>query len=321
MSPVDPSAVAADAPKPEPASAPAPHRRRPLRWALAALVVAALVGGGLWWWSDRPSTTAEDTALGYFRALAAGDINAVRASGLQVDTVTAAAYATASGMLGQPKVISSKTVQGGVQVRIGYSMAGRKLAAEVVMIREGDHWTAKKTPTGNLRVESAWGTITVGGVPLDTPSIDLLPAVYPIAAGPSALISGAARIGVVAGAEQVIVLEPGFTTKAEKTAADRVDSYLEYCTRPATAIPENCGISVPWAADLATMSEVRFRIEKAPTLKLTPPGFSATGGVLVATVTGTDPNGAPATKTYRSDAWALRGQLDFAPDGFTIAVD
>lgn len=111
------------------------------------------------------------------------------------------------------------------------------------------------------------------------------------------------------------------TVPADPTAAvqERLDRYADACAAPATAVPEHCGIVVPWAADLAQLSGIAFRIEAYPAVVLSPDrrSFDATGGVLVATATGTTRDGAAASFTYRTDEWALRGDVATA-DGTTI---
>jgi len=109
---------------------------------------------------------------------------------------------------------------------------------------------------------------------------------------------------------------------ADPTAAvqEQLDRYADACAKPRDTVPEHCGIVVPWAADLAGLSGVAFRIEKYPVVVLSTDGrsFDATGGVLVATATGTTRDGATASFTYRTDEWALRG--DIAVDNGTTVV-
>jgi hypothetical protein len=108
---------------------------------------------------------------------------------------------------------------------------------------------------------------------------------------------------------------------AEQTAAiqEQLDGYADACAAPAAAVPAHCGMVVPWAADLAQLSGVAFRIESYPVVVLSTDGrsFDATGGVLVATATGTTRDGAAGSVTYRSDEWALRGDV-VVEDGRTI---
>ena len=68
------------------------------------------------------------------------------------------------------------------------------------------------------------------------------------------------------------------------------------------------------------MDAIRYRIDTAPVITLTPAGFTAEGGVLVATITGTAQNGEAGTATYRTDSWSVRGDLAFTADGLLLSV-
>lgn len=102
------------------------------------------------------------------------------------------------------------------------------------------------------------------------------------------------------------------TPPADPTAlAQRaLDQHLEECTaeEPAGgAVPDGCGIRIPWGTEFAAVDSVRFRIERMPLLELSGDGFIAEGGVLVATVSGTGQDSAPLTQTYRTESWTVRG--------------
>ena len=111
------------------------------------------------------------------------------------------------------------------------------------------------------------------------------------------------------------------TAPEDTTAAvqEKLDDYADACAAPATTVPAHCGIVVPWAADLAQLSAVAFRVETYPVVVLSADGrsFDATGGVLVATASGTTREGAPGSFTYRTDEWALRGDIA-VEDGQTV---
>ncbi|MGO1770550.1 MAG: hypothetical protein ACTHZX_11405 [Microbacterium sp.] len=105
------------------------------------------------------------------------------------------------------------------------------------------------------------------------------------------------------------------TTPSEESVDEAVDeafsSYLDECTAPATSVPERCGIVVPWAADLASLEELDFEVEKAPALTtdLDAGRFVASDGVLTATATGTTDDGATGSFSYRTESWTLRGTI------------
>ena len=105
-------------------------------------------------------------------------------------------------------------------------------------------------------------------------------------------------------------------------AQRQLDEHLESCTEDEVtggAIPEKCGIRIPWGTEFAAVESVRFRIDRMPVLELTDDGFIADGGVLVATVSGTGQNGAARTETYRTESWSVRG--DVAVDGDRVDLD
>ena len=79
---------------------------------------------------------------------------------------------------------------------------------------------------------------------------------------------------------------------------------------------------MPWAADLAALDSIAFRIDERPVVALhdDAAGFDATGGVIVATASGTAHGGESASFTYRADDWALRGSIRFSGDDMILAV-
>lgn len=110
--------------------------------------------------------------------------------------------------------------------------------------------------------------------------------------------------------------------RAEAQAA--LEEHLEECTAlgaPNGAVPAGCGIRLPWGAEFASVTDVRFRIERLPELTLSDDGgFTADGGVLIATVTGTGQDGAARTETYRTESWGVRGEVESSDDGVAVTV-
>ncbi|WP_341956891.1 hypothetical protein [Microbacterium sp. LWH13-1.2] len=112
------------------------------------------------------------------------------------------------------------------------------------------------------------------------------------------------------------------TTDPQSLAQQQLDEHLESCTAEkvaGAAVPEGCGIRIPWGTEFAAVESVRFRIDRMPVLELTDDGFVADGGVLVATVSGTGQDGAARTETYRTESWSVRG--DVALDGDRVDLD
>lgn len=96
----------------------------------------------------------------------------------------------------------------------------------------------------------------------------------------------------------------------QELAQKELDEHLMECTADVVdgaTVPAGCGIRIPWGTEFAAVDSVRFRIERMPVLKLVDAGFVADGGILVATVTGEDHDGAAMTETYRTETWTLRG--------------
>lgn len=115
---------------------------------------------------------------------------------------------------------------------------------------------------------------------------------------------------------------PLATTEVRDLAQQQLDEHLEDCTVDADsagAVPEGCGIRIPWGTEFAAVDGIRFRIDRLPVLEITDDGFVADGGILIATVSGTGQDGAARTETYRTESWSLRG--DVTVDGTEVDVD
>lgn len=106
--------------------------------------------------------------------------------------------------------------------------------------------------------------------------------------------------------------EPTPSADPQELAQQTLEAQLEECAGEVAvggAVPEGCGIRIPWGTEFATVDETRFRIERMPLLELSAGDFVARGGVLVATVTGTGQDGAAKTETYRTESWSVRGDV------------
>lgn len=107
-------------------------------------------------------------------------------------------------------------------------------------------------------------------------------------------------------------------------AQTALEKHLDECAgagAPDGVVPDGCGIRIPWGSEFASVTDVRFRIERMPELALTADdGFTADGGVLVATVTGTGQDGAARTETYRTDTWGVRGEVEVTDDDVDVIV-
>lgn len=108
---------------------------------------------------------------------------------------------------------------------------------------------------------------------------------------------------------------------ASDRAQHELDALLTACAEStASTPPPHCGIRIPWGTEFAAVAGIRYRVEQLPHLELDGDSFTAEGGVLIATVTGTGQDGAPRTETYRTDDWAVRGDVTVSDDEVEIDV-
>ncbi|WP_102192400.1 hypothetical protein [Microbacterium aurantiacum] len=114
---------------------------------------------------------------------------------------------------------------------------------------------------------------------------------------------------------------PSPTAASAEQVQVLVDDHLEQCAESRSDTPpEGCGIRIPWGAEFSAVSGIRYRIEQLPTAEIQGEGFVAEGGVLIATVTGTGQDGTSRSVTYRSEDWAVRGDVDVTDEGVEISV-
>lgn len=112
------------------------------------------------------------------------------------------------------------------------------------------------------------------------------------------------------------------TADPRALAQQQLDEHLKDCTDTEAAggaVPDGCGIRIPWGTEFVAVESVRFRIDRLPVLELTDDGFVADGGALVATVSGTGQDGAARTETYRTESWSVRGDVEI--DGDRVDLD
>ena len=143
-----------------------------------------------------------------------------------------------------------------------------------------------------------------------------------VIAGTAIWLFQASTAGDVPGASPTATAEPTPAADPLVLAQQQLDDHLEGCTEDIDggAVPEGCGIRIPWGTEFATIDSIRFRIEQLPVLDLVDDGFTADGGILVATVSGTGQDGAPRTETYRTDSWSLRGDVSITGDDVDLDV-
>ena len=293
--------------------------------ASTTLLLAVLVAGGFaTWWFVLRTPGAEEVALEVFRALESGDAERVERAGVEVPDAAAAAFGEALALIAEPSVRSASETEDRAEVVVAFRLDGDSFASTVALRKVEGRWVpdaADVLGTVVPHVEPGAGAaIGFTVLPNDEPST-LLPAVYLATAAPSAILAGEQRIEVFPGGPAgSIVLDAEVRPDAAAIAQAHLDDYLDACTQPAASVPANCGIRVPWGADLASLEGIRFRIDRLPVLELTEQGFIARGGELVATATGRSHSGRAATSTYRSTDWGVQGDILFEPEGIVLRV-
>ena len=332
-----------------------PQRRTSAIVAAAVVAIVAIVGGFVAWsFISRPSGAAE-TAGAYLAALERGDGAAASALSAQQAVEAAAvefgALDDATEWISAARVETITEAGTDATATATFTLAATQHSVTMTLSNRSGAWLVTDAPATTLRATSTMGAgIEIGdvAVPFDdaaaagadaataagtgtetetkaathAATVALLPGVYEVTAAPAGLLEGAQEV-VATGAESLnVALQPTLGAAALTAADAQLATYLAACTAPATAVPLDCGIRVPWAADLASLTRLTFRIDKAPTLALAPDGsgFAATGGTLVATAVGVDDGGGAASFTYRDSEWALRGSVGFTIDALTLEV-
>ena len=300
-------------------------KRRRLLIALTVLVGVVLAGILIWALTRPPSV--EDAAEDYLTALAEGDYPAIVAmsdSGLDTTTEATLADAFAGATYGTaPEVEEITPSQGFTGVRSSMEFAGERHTVFFGMALRDGRWTVATDYLAVLEVATGIGdSVWVGDALVPVGEVLLLPAVYPVSPAPRAVLDGGTEVAVSNDEPVSVALDATLTENAAAQVQAQLDPYLDECTAPGAVVPDACGIRIPWAADLATLETVSYRIERRPAVALAPAegSFAATGGVLVVTATGTTHAGAPGEFTYRADDWALYGSIAFRGDELVLAV-
>lgn len=299
-----------------------------------AVLVAGVVLTGLLV-AQPPS--AEDAARAYLTALSEGDfariddMMAVRGDEDR-HRVVAEAFASAEDYIDDPRIEEISSAQAGVTaVRASAELDGDRRDLHFALSDSGGGWTLAGDYLATMEVFTdlagtglpAGDSVWIGEALAPAGSrVALLPAEYPVTAAPRGLVAGETSVAVSNDRTSTVQLGVSLSPAATGVAQDQLDAYADACTVPATAVPADCGLRVPWAADLANLTSIAFRIDRRPALALAPDGrtFAATGGVVVATATGTTRDGLVGTFTYRADDWALRGTVSFEGDEMILEV-
>lgn len=295
------------------------------RWVIGgAAVVVVLLAAGVWLWqSSARSTTPEEAALEYLRALESGDADAVQATGIVVTEAALDAFDAASALVRDPEVTRVRHGSGSTSAaaEVSFELDGDLHDAVLALDMVDGRWRVDSSGLGSVTVDSTVGaSVAIGTAALPTgQEVALLPAMYPVSAAPSTLLEGETSVTVMPAAEVTTVVDATLRPEATAVAQDDVDDIVEACTVPGTEVPEGCGLRIPWGTEFRDVEEFRYRVEETPAATLTPTGFTADGGVLVVTVTGTGADGAERTTTYRTDSWTLRGDVSFTADDLVLS--
>jgi hypothetical protein len=286
-------------------------------------IVAVAVAGAVWCGlSALRSPTAEEAALAYLHALESGDPEAVAATGTAVSDAALTAFAGASSTIQDAEVTDVREGDGGASATVRFRLDGDEHEADLRLMPGSGGWAVDGSGLGALRTTTTIGTaVQVGGavLPVDEDSA-LLPGVYPVTAAPQTLLTGTTDAVVLPGHDATAGVTAELRPEATEAAQTQLETYLKTCTADGTAVPDDCGIRIPWGTEFREISDIAFRVERFPAVVLTPTAFAADDGILEATVTGTGQDGDARTVTYRSTAWSVRGGVDITADELALTV-
>lgn len=308
-----------------PATGRSPRRRgRRMPWILGAVAIVVIAGGlGAWWLATRgpdPETVAEE----YLAALQAGDADALRdLTGAAAGDDALESFAQASDYVSDAELGSVEVEGDRAQVHATVTLAGESRDVTVPMERSDGEWILPSHTT--VTVTSTMGTVAAIGERTfaENSPQPLLPAVYEVVPQPSEILTGAATVAVFPGEERAeVTLEASLADGAREVVQQRLDEHVASCAEATDAVPEACGIVVPWASDLRELRETAFTVERTPLVELDADAgtFAATGGALVARMTGVAHDGSEQTFTYRTDEWSLRGTMEFRDAQLVLSV-
>lgn len=309
------------------------------RGALVGIVAggAALVALGVLAWSLTRPPAIEDAATQYLDALSTGDFAAIGPLlGVEVGgdrrRILEQAFVSADSYISGARIEEiSPDGAGTTAVRASALLDGERRDVHFMMSNASGRWVlsgdylATVSATTALRGDDlpAGDSVWIGDAlaPAGTP-VGVLPAVYTVSAAPRGLLEGAETTAVSNDRAADVALRVNISAAATAAAQEQLDEYAEECAAATTAVPENCGIRVPWAADLVDLDSIAFRVEQLPTVEIGADGrtFAATDGVIIATASGTARLGGASSFTYRSDVWNLRGSVSFEADEMILAV-
>lgn len=262
-----------------------------------------------------PRETAEQRALSIMNALATGDADAISAALPQVAQDTIDALGSASTRISDPEVIASD----GTGVTVAYSLRGER--HELLLELNAADGRFSAAGSGLLATVEVDRAASIGELALTAGApTQLLPGVYDVIAAPADLLDGERAVVAPAGSDQRVEIAVRPTPAAVALAQDHLDAHIAECTASAADAPQRCGIAIPWAADLTRVTMIDYTVEQEPHIDLDERSFVASGGVLLARVTGIDAAGQRTTAAYRTENWTLRGDVAFTDDDLVLTA-
>ncbi|OCG76519.1 hypothetical protein [Microbacterium sediminis] len=313
-----------DGTAPTPAPAKPRHRRRIPAWAIGLLALIVVGAGlGVWWASSR-GPDARDVAEQYLAALEEGDVSALRrVTGASIEDPAIQAFAQASSYVADATLEGVQTSGDRATARASVTLGGETHTFESPMERSDGVWRMGDVIT--VTAEPSIGdTVAIGELSFAAGEpIRLYPAQYELTSLPGEVLDGSATVTALPGADPAAVEVPQtFVDEAQEVVQERLAAHAEECAAATDAIPEACGIVVPWPADLREFRGVAFTIDHLPWVEIDTEAmtFAATGGSLTAAVTGIAHDGSEETFTYRADDWTLRGTMEVADGRLVLSV-
>lgn len=293
-------------------------------WLLSVgIAVVLLIAAGVSLWrSTTTPATAEDAATSYLQALEAGDAGAIDSSGPALSAEARAAFSGATEYISNGTVDAVDQRDGTATVDVSFQLGGETHRATLTLARHDGGWRLDSSGLGTLHASPSTGSfVAIGDAVFSADDgIALLPAVYPLLAAPTDLLDGIATATALPGERVTADIDVELRGAATTAAQAALDEHVETCTVEGGVQPDGCGIRIPWGTEFREISDVDYRIETLPSISLSGGGFTAGGGVLVATVTGTGQDGAARTTTYRTDSWMVRGDVTFTETAIALTV-
>ncbi|WP_261164577.1 condensin complex subunit 2 [Microbacterium sp. Marseille-Q6965] len=305
----------------EDVAAQTPRRRTALVLALVAITVV-VIGAATAWWLTAGGSEPRATAQRFLDALVAGDAEALR--------VVTDADDDALALFAQAREHASGAALGAVEtdgddalLRATVTLGGERAEVAVPMRRLGETWIVQSATA--LTVTPGLGdAFAIGDAAFSADEAPrLLPALYEVAPLPAEVLRGSAEVAILPGQETAALdLDVAIADDATAVVQQHLAEHAADCAAATDAIPDACGIVVPWAADLRALERVAFTVERVPEVSLDTAAmaFEATGGALVAEVTGTAHDGTARTFSYRTDDWIMRGALAFRDAQLVLMV-